>query len=82
MPLVTIGATLLSAAEQWAATRGFDSVTLTTYGDVPWQRALLLATRLERAKSRTDGPGTQGLRERERDQGPKAWPRQAMIKRL
>ena len=77
-----IGAALLSAVEQWAATRGFHSLTLTTYCDVPWNGPYYSRLGWTVLNPGQQGPELRALRERERDQGLEVWPRQAMIKRL
>lgn len=77
-----IGAALLSAAEKWAATRGFDSVTLTTYRDVPWNGPYYSRLGWTVLNPSQQGPELRALRQRERDQGLEALPRQTMIKRL
>ena len=77
-----IGAAPLLSAEAWAGARGFHSLTLTTYCDVPWNGPYYSRLGWTVLEPFQHGPELRALRERECGQGLEVWPRQAMIKQL
>lgn len=79
---LSIGAALLTSAEQWATTRGFHAMTLTTYRDLPWNGPYYTRLGWTVLSPPEQSPGLKALRAREKHHGLDLWPRQAMIKHL
>jgi GNAT superfamily N-acetyltransferase len=75
------GSALITAVCDWAASRGFDAVTLTTFRDVPWNAPFYARLGFRVVEDLT--PGLAAIRKRERDVGDDDFgPRVAMRKDL
>jgi len=75
-----LGQRLLDHVEAWAQTRGLASLTLTTYGHVPWNAPYYARLGFDALEESAIGPGLQELRRKEADRGLDRWPRVAMRK--
>jgi GNAT superfamily N-acetyltransferase len=73
-----LGRALIDTAEAWAAARGLDGLTLTTFADVPWNGPYYarLGFRILAAGEMTNG--LRDIREQEAAHGLDAWPRVTM----
>lgn len=77
----SIGKNLIEAARKWARANNFEAVTLTTFGDVPWNAPFY--QRLGFSTLSDLSPGLEAIREHEREIGDDAFgPRIAMRKEL
>lgn len=77
-----IGRLLIDQAGLWAATRGLNALTLTTYVEVPWNGPYYerLGFRYLAPEEETDG--LRAIRDRERAAGLEAWPRASMSREI
>lgn len=64
-----IGRRLIDAAEEWAHARGAPALTLTTFTDVPWNRALYEHLGFRVMDEQEIGPELRELREKEAAHG-------------
>jgi len=64
-----VGRRLIDAAARWAAARGHDGLTLTTFTDVPWNRPLYEHLGFRIMDEQEIGPELRALREREAELG-------------
>lgn len=77
-----IGRTLIEAAAQAAAERGLESLTLTTFTEVPWNAPYYTRCGFTPIPDDRLTPGLQHLRAEEAAHGLDRWPRTAMTRRL
>ena len=64
-----IGRALLDRVEQWAAGRGHDPISLTTFSEVPWNRPLYEHLGFEVLAEDQIGPGLRAVRDSEAAHG-------------
>ena len=77
-----VGRRLVDAAERWAHERGAPAVTLTTFTDVPWNRALYEHLGFRVMDEQGIGPELRALREQEAAHGLDPEIRVCMIRDL
>lgn len=75
-----LGRGLIETGRRWALARGFDTVSLTTYAEVPWNGPYY--TRLGFRVLAPDRltPGLRAIRAHETAKGLDAWPRVTMVR--
>jgi ribosomal protein S18 acetylase RimI-like enzyme len=73
-----LGRALIEHAASWARARDLDSLTLTTYVDVPWNRPYYERLGFRRLTTDEETPGLRAIREHERAIGLEVWPRTGM----
>ena len=73
-----VGRALIEQAKRWARCQGFDSVTLTTFVDVPWNGPYYERLGFRFLTPEEETPALRAIRERERALGLDAWPRGCM----
>ena len=77
-----IGSALMRQAEAWARSNGFDTLTLTTYVDVPWNGPYYARLGFHALSAEEETPGLRAIREQERADGLDASPRACMMRRF
>ena len=77
-----IGAQLLAAVEDWAKAAGLDTLTLTTFREVPWNGPYYRRLGFVELDGATFGPQLAAIRAREQANGLELLPRCAMGKGL
>ena len=77
-----LGRALIEHAASWARARDLDSLTLTTYVAVPWNRPYYERLGFRRLTTDEETPGLRAIRERERALGLEVWPRTGMRRDL
>ncbi len=77
-----LGRELIDTAAAWAARQGYESLTLTTFTDVPWNGPYYARLGFTVVPDDEAGPELLALRRHERAVGLDAWPRQSMRRRL
>jgi GNAT superfamily N-acetyltransferase len=73
-----LGRRLLATAADWAAARGLDALTLTTFAEVPWNAPYYARLGFRVVPDEQLGPQLRGIRADERARGLDAWPRVSM----
>ncbi|MPZ84995.1 MAG: GNAT family N-acetyltransferase [Actinophytocola sp.] len=74
-----LGRQLIETAREWALARGFDTVSLTTYAEVPWNGPYYARLGFEVLAPDRLTPGLREIRAREAAKGLDAWPRVTMV---
>jgi GNAT superfamily N-acetyltransferase len=64
-----LGRLLIERVQSWATTKGLRSVTLTTFGHIPWNRPLYEHLGFRVVTEEKIGPGLQAVREAEAEHG-------------
>src|SRR5215471_10895413 len=77
-----VGRALIEQATLWARSQDLDSVTLTTFVDVPWNGPYYERLGFRYLTPAEETPALRALREHERAQGLDAWSRASMRLRL
>jgi GNAT superfamily N-acetyltransferase len=75
-----VGRTLIENVASWARDRGFITMTLTTYSDVPWNAPYYERLGWRRMTDDDLAPGLRAIRAHEVAVGLDAWPRVCMIR--
>lgn len=70
-----VGRSLLRFVEEWAKRRGLPRITLTTFADVPWNRAYYERCGYSCIAPADVTPGLAALRHHEAEHGLDRWPR-------
>ncbi len=73
-----IGRSLIEQAAAWARSHDLDSLTLTTYIDVPWNGPYYERLGFRYIDAGEETPALRAIRERERAMGLDEWPRACM----
>ena len=76
------GTALMSAAESWATGEGYDTISLTTFSEVPWNRPLYEHLGYSVWPEEELTPEIRAIRDQERERGIEPPERVAMRKRL
>lgn len=77
-----LGRQLIDTAAGWALQQGLDTMTLTTFADVPWNAPYYARLGFAVVPPAELGPGLLAVRRHERELGLDAWPRVSMRRRL
>jgi GNAT superfamily N-acetyltransferase len=77
-----VGRTLIEQAATWARAHGLDSLTLTTYVEVPWNGPYYERLGFRYLTVEEETPGLRAIRSHERASGLDAWPRACMRLRI
>jgi N-acetylglutamate synthase-like GNAT family acetyltransferase len=77
-----VGRALIERAKGWARSQGLESVTLTTFVDVPWNGPYYERLGFRYLTPEEETPSLRAIRENERALGLDAWPRACMQLRL
>jgi GNAT superfamily N-acetyltransferase len=77
-----IGRALIEHAVEWARSRSFTAMTLTTFADVPWNGPYYERLGFHRLPADDLTPGLAELRRHEAEHGLDAWPRLAMRREI
>ena len=77
-----LGRALIERAATWASARGLQSLTLTTYVDVPWNGPYYERLGFRYLAAGEETPGLRAVRERERALGLEVSPRTSMRRTL
>ena len=77
-----LGRRLIDTAATWAARRGLDTVTLTTFAEVPWNAPYYARLGFVVVPETDLGPELAAVRRHEGALGLDAWPRVSMARRL
>ena len=77
-----IGSALIDQALQWAAENGYESVTLTTFLEIPWNAPYYERLGFEIIPEQDWSPGLIRIRTEENTHGLDRWPRVCMRKRV
>jgi len=64
-----IGRALIEQVERWATSMGFETLTLTTFGHIPWNRPLYEHLGFRVLAEDEIGPGVRRIRDAETDHG-------------
>ena len=75
-----VGRSLLAQVQAWASDTGRRAITLTTYTEVPWNRALYQHLGFRVLNYNEVGPELRAIREAERDRGLDVAPRVCMLR--
>ena len=73
-----VGRSLLAQVQAWASDTGRRAITLTTYTEVPWNRALYQHLGFRVLKDNEVGPELRAIRQAEKDRGLDVAPRVCM----
>ena len=77
-----LGRELIDTAASWAVQQGLDTMTLTTFAEVPWNAPYYARLGFSVISEVDLGPGLVAVRRHERELGLDAWPRVSMTRRL
>ncbi|MEV6827109.1 GNAT family N-acetyltransferase [Amycolatopsis sp. NPDC051102] len=77
-----LGSALIETLAEWAAARGLQALTLTTFAAVPWNAPYYERLRFRVVPEAEIGPGLRSIRRAEAARGLDTWPRVAMIRPL
>ena len=77
-----VGRSLLAQVQAWASDTGRRAITLTTYTEVPWNRALYQHLGFRVLNDNEVGPELRAIREAEKDRGLDVAPRVCMLREV
>lgn len=77
-----LGQALINAVSEWARQQGISALTLTTFGEVPWNAPYYKTLGFKAIPVTNETAGLRRIREEERKHGLDTWPRLYMRKDL